>query len=86
MFHVYILYSKKLDRYYVGSTCDLDRRLQDHNRGKTAYARQGMPWELKYQEAFESRSAATRREREIKARKIREYIERLISAGTEHPA
>jgi putative endonuclease len=43
MFYVYILYSEKLDKYYVGSTNDLLRRLNDHNRGKTNYSKQGVP-------------------------------------------
>ncbi|MBP6687235.1 MAG: GIY-YIG nuclease family protein [Lacibacter sp.] len=32
--YCYILYSDKLNKYYVGSTSDLERRFNDHNRGK----------------------------------------------------
>ncbi|WP_131838622.1 GIY-YIG nuclease family protein [Acetobacteroides hydrogenigenes] len=32
-FWVYILYSAKLDRYYIGSTNNLARRLAEHERG-----------------------------------------------------
>jgi putative endonuclease len=31
MYHVYILYSKLLDRYYVGSTENVAERLRRHN-------------------------------------------------------
>ena len=30
----YILFSEKLNKYYVGSTPDIERRLGDHNREK----------------------------------------------------
>jgi putative endonuclease len=84
-FFTYILYSQKLGKYYIGSTNDLKRRLADHNRGKTAYAKIGMPWQLKYFEVFESKVLAVRRENELKKRKDRKYLEKLISAGSEHP-
>ena len=86
MFHTYILYSPGLDKYYVGSTNDLERRLQDHNRGKGKFSRQGGSWELKYYETFETRPEAFRREQEIKKKKSRIYIEWLISSvGSGHP-
>jgi len=40
-------------------------------------------WELKHSETFATRSAAMQREREIKARKSRRYIEELISHQAE---
>ena len=82
MYYVYILYSARLDRYYVGSTNDIERRMLDHNRGKTSYARQGMPWELKYTEQYHTRSEAMRRESQIKQQKSRVYIESLIKGTT----
>ncbi|WP_394701034.1 GIY-YIG nuclease family protein [uncultured Acetobacteroides sp.] len=89
-FWVYILYSAKLDRYYIGSTGDLARRLVEHERGKTAYSRQGSPWVLKYSETYSSRSEAYCREMEMKGWKSRKRIESLIAAGTQlgsaHPA
>jgi len=33
MFWVYVLYSKKLDRLYVGQTQDLKKRLAEHLQG-----------------------------------------------------
>jgi putative endonuclease len=77
-FWVYILYSNKLDRYYVGSTDDLARRLSEHERGKTAYSHQGMPWTLMYEETFPSRIEAYRRELEIKGWKSRKRVELLV--------
>jgi len=31
MFYVYILYSQKYDRYYIGHSPDVDKRLKEHN-------------------------------------------------------
>ena len=78
MFYAYIIFSQKLNKFYIGSTNDLQRRLQDHNRGKTSFAKQGLPWQLKYWEEFASRKEAVKREMEIKKRKDRKYIEKLI--------
>jgi predicted GIY-YIG superfamily endonuclease len=33
MHYLYILYSKKLDRYYKGQTDDVPRRVTKHNKG-----------------------------------------------------
>lgn len=45
-YHVYILYSKKLNRFYIGHTSNLENRLIEHNNGESLYTAQGMPWEL----------------------------------------
>jgi putative endonuclease len=77
MHFVYILYSVSADRYYVGQTANLDYRLQCHNRSAVTSTKAYVPWELKHSEAYETRSEAMRREREIKARKSRRYSEEL---------
>jgi putative endonuclease len=43
MFTVYILQSQSLNRYYVGYTNDLERRLTEHNRKKGKYTDSGIP-------------------------------------------
>ncbi len=78
----YILYSNKLDKYYVGSTTDIERRLQEHNRGKEKFTSLGLPWVLMYKEEFSELQEARQRELYIKQMKSRKYIENLIrSAG-----
>ncbi len=57
------------DSLYTGITKNVDRRIQEHNAGdKSAakYTRARLPVVLVHQEACESRSAATKREIEIK--------------------
>ena len=80
MFYTYIIYSSKLDRYYIGSTADLNERLPGHNSGKTTYTRKGKPWELKYHETFGNKTEALKRELYIKSMKSRKFIEVLISS------
>ena len=81
MYYVYILYSARVDRYYVGQMDDLTSRLQHHNDGKVTSTKAYVPWEMKYNETCETRSEAMRREREIKARKSRSYIKALIAGS-----
>jgi len=48
----YILFSEKLNKYYVGSTSDIERRLEEHNRGKEKFTSIGKPCILVYNEVF----------------------------------
>ena len=78
VYFVYILQSEKDDSYYIGHTEDLEDRLNRHNHGRSSYTKAKAPWKLIYQEEFSSRSEASKREREIKEKKNRAYIEQLV--------
>ena len=77
-YFVYILKSIKEESYYVGSTQDLKSRLERHNQGRSKYTKAKRPWELVYWEKHQDRAGAMKLEREIKARKSKDYIESLI--------
>ena len=79
-YYTYILYSEKLDRYYIGSTSDVDTRLIRHNAGGTKSTKSGRPWVLVYKEVFNTRAEAYNRELYIKQKKSRVFIEELIRA------
>ncbi len=79
MFSIYILYSKKFDRFYVGHCEDLIKRLERHNHKAVPSTKAYVPWVLVYTEKFQSRSSAAAREKEIKKKKSRKYIEFLIN-------
>ena len=65
-FYVYMLRCAD-GTLYTGYTDDPERRLRVHNAGKGAkYTRSRRPVELVYREILEDKSAALRREREIK--------------------
>jgi putative endonuclease len=81
-FTVYILRSETTFMYYVGHTDDLPRRTAQHNdseyQGSKHTKRNKGPWTCVYAEQYNTRAEAIRREKEIKAKKSRQYIEFLI--------
>ena len=81
MYKVYIIYSLKLDRYYIGHTENIAIRLQRHIHGISVFTASADDWVLKYIEEFETRAAAHARERQIKKKKSRRYIEWLINSA-----
>jgi putative endonuclease len=79
MYWVYILQSRRYGRYYIGATSDIMERLANHNRGSSTATKPYRPWELVYQESFDNRTAALRRERQIKRFKHGEAFKRLVN-------
>ncbi|MCM0042943.1 MAG: GIY-YIG nuclease family protein [Algoriphagus sp.] len=70
MYYIYILFSLKTNKYYIGSTDDLARILKHHNAGSTPSTKSGAPnWEIRYTEAVIDRTTALKRELEIKKKK-----------------
>ena len=82
MYYTYILQSQKNGKYYTGSCQVIDMRLERHNAGATPSTKPGRPWKLVYSESFENNSDALKREREIKSKKSRKYIEYLIECSS----
>jgi putative endonuclease len=74
MASVYIIYSEKLNKYYVGACIDFDRRLREHNAGHSKFTATGIPWVLKYREELGNLAEAKKRELYIKKMKSRKYI------------
>jgi putative endonuclease len=66
LFYVYILKCRD-NTLYTGYTVDLNRRIETHNKGLGAkYTRGRLPVEIVYQEVFESKSEAIKREIDLK--------------------
>ncbi len=76
---VYILFSEKLEKFYIGACLDLERRLYEHNIGHSKFTSLGIPWRLVYKEEFPDLPKAKRREFEIKRKKSRRYLIKLIA-------
>jgi putative endonuclease len=74
MYITYILYSSKIDRFYTGQTEDLDRRLEEHNRGKTVFLATGVPWIIVYSKIHNNRSEAIKEEKFIKKRGAARFL------------
>lgn len=78
---VYILKSKVTNKYYVGSTSNLERRIKDHNFGNTPSTKSMRPWILCFSQEFESLEIARRIERRLKSLKRRDYLSKIIADG-----
>jgi putative endonuclease len=78
-YSVYILFSQKLNRFYVGTTDDVERRLQEHNEGtyKDAFTSKGIPWVIFLTIDQLNSGQAYQIERKIKSQKSSRYIQNL---------
>ena len=81
MHTVYILYSKKFDKIYIGCTSNLEARFKSHNElGTKGWTIKFRPWEIVYTEEFDSKREALDREKQLKGAKGREWIRKEIIA------
>ena len=77
-YFVYILYSETLDRYYVGSSANPEKRLRKHLSNHAGFTGKAKDWIIRYTECFESKTQALMREKQLKGWKNRSLIEELI--------
>jgi putative endonuclease len=77
-YYVYILKSKKDNRYYIGSTPDVLARLNFHNAGLQGSKKRRIPFELVLFEEYDSKEKALKREKQIKSRKGGMAFQRLL--------
>ena len=80
MFYIYFLYSPDYDKYYVGHTDNVSRRIKEHNNSNNlTYTCKYRPWQLTYNfKVSESRGDALKIEKFIKKQKSRKLIEKII--------
>ncbi|MBK7095240.1 MAG: GIY-YIG nuclease family protein [Saprospiraceae bacterium] len=84
MAKVYVIYSKQIDKFYIGVTNgEIETRVESHKKSKyggKSYTSQANDWELKFAIEAVDYSHAVRIERKIKSMKSRKYIESLINS------
>ncbi len=78
MYSVYILYSKKVRKLYVGFTANLPKRIKAHNEGKSSVTKNWLPLILIYAELYRNKKDALRRERFFKSGWGRRYIRKIL--------
>ncbi|MCK4781928.1 GIY-YIG nuclease family protein [Candidatus Parcubacteria bacterium] len=83
MYYVYIIKSLTNNKYYIGYTKNIKERLERHNEGRSRFTKNKGEWILVYQERYNSRGEAIKREKYIKSQKSRKFIESLIYSGVE---
>jgi len=79
--YIYVLWSNKLQKRYVGSTENLDKRMYEHNHGHSKFTKGGIPWELLYQEEFNSLSEARKRELFLKTGVGRKTLDGILNVN-----
>ncbi len=81
-FWVYVL-ENPAGGFYVGSTDNLQERLQQHNPSSedydgSKYTHKNGPWELVYYQSHRTRAEAMKREKFIKSRKSAAWIRKHL--------
>jgi putative endonuclease len=76
---VYILFSEKLARFYVGMTGNLVQRIHHHNDPISGlkFTAKGIPWKIFLSIPCDSKDHALKLEKLIKSKKSRIFIENL---------
>lgn len=67
MFTTYAIQSKTKNYIYVGLTSNLERRIEEHNRGKNRSTKAYVPFELIYSKIFSTRPEAREHEKILKS-------------------
>ena len=74
MHYIYLLKSLKDDKLYTGYTNNLERRIQEHNKGQVASTKSRRPLDLIYSEGYKSERDARAREKNLKL-KSRAFVQ-----------
>jgi predicted GIY-YIG superfamily endonuclease len=64
------------DRHYTGLTCNLDRRLIQHNQGEVPCTAPDRPWRIEIAVAFRDHSKAAAFEQYLKSHSARAFSKR----------
>ena len=79
MCHVYVLYSEIYDKIYIGFSTDVQKRLAAHNdKRNTGWTSRYQPWEIIHSEEFDNKTAALKREKQLKTSSGRKFIWDLV--------
>lgn len=80
-FYTYIIRCGKTETFYTGTTNNLKKRLEQHDKGRVKYTKDKLPLELVYFEACLNKDDAYRRERYLKTAIGKRYIKNRIKKG-----
>jgi putative endonuclease len=77
---VYIIYSKSIDKFYVGSCLNIVERLEQHNTHvfQVGFTHRANDWEVYYSKEITSQDLARKIETHIKAMRSRVYYQNLL--------
>lgn len=78
---LYILESDETRRFYVGSTSNLKRRLEQHRRGHTHTTKRLGAFHLVFYQEFDTLQRARFLEKRIKSWERKDFIHQIIRDG-----
>lgn len=78
MYYTYVIQSQKSKYWYTGSTNDLRKRLNQHNKGKSTWTKDDVPWDLIYYEACLNEEDARSREKYLKSGIGKRYLKNRL--------
>lgn len=74
MFYTYVIQSQKSGYRYTGTTNDLRKRFNQHNKGLSTWTKYRGPWKLIYYEACLDEGDAIAREKYLKTGMGKRYL------------
>jgi len=77
-FYIYILRSEVDNIRYVGSGENVEERLRRHNKGDCQFTKGHRPWKIVYQEEYNTRGEAVKREKFLKTGQGRKLLDNIL--------
>lgn len=81
LFYTYVLKCEKTKTFYAGTTNNLERRIEEHDKGLVYYTKNRLPITLVYFEACLDKNDAYRRERYLKTGMGKRYLKNRMRGG-----
>ena len=78
MVTVYAIISEMNGDIYVGMTTDIEKRIKQHNTGKSKYTKTLLPWRILYTEQQQDWLSARKREKYLKSGIGKEFLRSLV--------
>lgn len=78
-YFVYVLRSKRDGNLYIGYSDNIERRLEEHNNGKTKSLIRRRPLFIIHKEEFDNELNARRRERFLKSGQGRKILKDILT-------
>ena len=78
-YFTYVLRSKLDGKFYTGYTCDLEKRVLEHNSGKVFSTKKRIPFEVVYFEFCLNQADALHREKYLKTTYGKRFLKNRLS-------
>lgn len=79
MHYLYVLRSKQSGKYYIGETNNLQRRVEDHKKGRSSFGKINTEISVIYTREFADRGSAKQIEFFLKKQKSHRFIDKFIA-------